>query len=137
MPGLSTTAIKNEALLDLVESPQHAAVMADRVQVLLVDEFQDTSPIQLAVFLRLAALAHHTVWVGDPKQAIYGFRGADPELMAACLEAFPSSAAHHVLSCCALAGDPGVARLQRAVPGPESALPCAPQPPKRSCLAAL
>ena len=39
----------------------------------------DTSPIQLAVFLKLAHLAKHVVWVGDVKQAIYGFRGDDAE----------------------------------------------------------
>ncbi|MGO1567300.1 MAG: UvrD-helicase domain-containing protein, partial [Brachybacterium sp.] len=42
---------------------------------------QDTSPIQLALFMELAQLVDDVVWVGDRKQAIYGFRGADPELM--------------------------------------------------------
>ncbi len=53
----------------------------DRINTLLVDEFQDTSPIQLALFLALNSLAGKAVWVGDPKQAIYGFRGTDPQLM--------------------------------------------------------
>jgi ATP-dependent helicase/nuclease subunit A len=55
--------------------------MGDRIQLVMVDEFQDTSPIQLALFLALNELAGHSVWVGDPKQAIYGFRGTDPQLM--------------------------------------------------------
>ncbi|MDD3364729.1 MAG: 3'-5' exonuclease, partial [Syntrophomonas sp.] len=37
--------------------------------------------IQLALFLALHELAENSVWVGDPKQAIYGFRGTDPQLM--------------------------------------------------------
>jgi len=55
--------------------------MRDRIKILMVDEFQDTSPIQLALFLALNELAEKSVWVGDPKQAIYGFRGTDPQLM--------------------------------------------------------
>ena len=57
------------------------ASISDRIQTLMVDEFQDTSPIQLALFLALNELAGKSVWVGDPKQAIYGFRGTDPQLM--------------------------------------------------------
>jgi ATP-dependent exoDNAse (exonuclease V) beta subunit len=51
----------------------------------MVDEFQDTSPIQLALFLRLTQFAKQVYWVGDIKQAIYGFRGSDTELMEAIL----------------------------------------------------
>lgn len=52
----------------------------DQLKFLVVDEFQDTSPIQLALFAKLAALADEVLFVGDAKQAIYGFRGADPRL---------------------------------------------------------
>jgi ATP-dependent helicase/nuclease subunit A len=65
-------AVNNQAFRDS---------MNDRIQMLMVDEFQDTSPIQLALFLALNQLAGSSVWVGDPKQAIYGFRGTDPQLM--------------------------------------------------------
>jgi ATP-dependent exoDNAse (exonuclease V) beta subunit len=57
------------------------------IGLLLVDEFQDTSPIQLDIFLQLSQLAQHSIWVGDPKQSIYGFRGADPALMQAIIAA--------------------------------------------------
>lgn len=46
----------------------------------LVDEFQDTDPVQWAIFRRIFVdqAPHHRLFViGDPKQAIYGFRGAD------------------------------------------------------------
>lgn len=54
---------------------------SERVRFLVVDEFQDTSPLQLELFLQLSRLVDQAVWVGDPKQAIYEFRGTDPELM--------------------------------------------------------
>lgn len=57
------------------------------LDLLLVDEFQDTSPIQLDIFLQISQLAKHSIWVGDPKQSIYGFRGAEPALMHAIIRA--------------------------------------------------
>lgn len=67
--------------LDLLADPIASRRIADETKLLLVDEFQDTSPIQLALFLRLSALVEETIFVGDTKQAIYGFRGADPNLV--------------------------------------------------------
>jgi superfamily I DNA/RNA helicase len=55
------------------------------LDLVLVDEFQDTSPMQLAIFLKLASLAKKSIWVGDQKQVIYGFRDADPALMDAAI----------------------------------------------------
>jgi exodeoxyribonuclease V beta subunit len=50
--------------------------------VALIDEFQDTSPVQLRIFDRVYRIADDDgsralLLIGDPKQAIYGFRGAD------------------------------------------------------------
>lgn len=60
--------------------PETAAArdrMRGRWQFVLVDEFQDTDPVQWQV-LQLAFADHATmVLVGDPKQAIYAFRGGD------------------------------------------------------------
>jgi exodeoxyribonuclease V beta subunit len=51
--------------------------MRARWDVVLVDEFQDTDPVQWAV-LRDAFASHvRLVLIGDPKQAIYAFRGGD------------------------------------------------------------
>jgi ATP-dependent exoDNAse (exonuclease V) beta subunit len=71
----------------LLDNPQVRAVLQAELDLLMVDEFQDTSPIQLDIFLRLSRLARYSVWVGDPKQSIYGFRGAAPELMQAVIAA--------------------------------------------------
>jgi len=85
------------------------AALAGQIDLFLVDEFQDTSPIQLAVFLELASLAATSIWVGDPKQAIYGFRGTDPGLVDAAADALGAPAADP-------AADPElVARAVRAV----------------------
>ncbi|MDY6903102.1 MAG: exodeoxyribonuclease V subunit beta [Thermodesulfobacteriota bacterium] len=55
----------------------HQAVRT-RYQAVLIDEFQDTDPIQYEIFSRLFAGQKTTLfYIGDPKQAIYGFRGAD------------------------------------------------------------
>lgn len=44
----------------------------------LIDEFQDTDPQQYRMFSQLFAFPHHHLYfIGDPKQAIYTFRGAD------------------------------------------------------------
>ncbi|WP_289016833.1 UvrD-helicase domain-containing protein [uncultured Ornithinimicrobium sp.] len=67
-------------LADALEDPDSLARdrMRARWQVVLVDEFQDTDPVQWQVLDR--AFTGHCramVLIGDPKQAIYGFRGGD------------------------------------------------------------
>ena len=81
--GLVDFADQEAEALRLLDRPDVARILAQRLELALVDEFQDTSPIQLALFLRLAHIVKRSLWVGDPKQSIYGFRGADPELMSA------------------------------------------------------
>ena len=47
-------------------------------RAILIDEFQDTDPVQYAIFGTLCPDASRTLFlIGDPKQAIYSFRGAD------------------------------------------------------------
>lgn len=67
--------------------PSVREVLAAELDLIMVDEFQDTSPLQLALFIELAKLAKKSVWVGDPKQAIYGFRGTDASLISGVLNA--------------------------------------------------
>lgn len=44
---------------------------------LLVDEAQDTNPARRALARKMLRLRGRSLWVGDPRQAIYGFTGAD------------------------------------------------------------
>ena len=67
--------------LDVVHHPRVGVELSERLRFIVVDEFQDTSPIQLALFLRLHALAGRSSWVGDRKQCIFEYAGADPALM--------------------------------------------------------
>ena len=80
--GVADFVDLEKSALDLLrEQPSVASVLAEEVDLLIVDEFQDTSPIQLALFVELGKLAKRIIWVGDVKQSIYGFRGSDPELV--------------------------------------------------------
>ncbi len=63
--------------------------LAERWPVAMVDEFQDTDPVQYAVFERLAHAGQAQVLIGDPKQAIYAFRGADIHAYLAARRAVP------------------------------------------------
>ncbi|MEJ7775584.1 MAG: UvrD-helicase domain-containing protein, partial [Nocardioidaceae bacterium] len=64
-------------LTDPDSGPVAQGRLRARYRVVLVDEFQDTDPVQWTI-LREAFHGHRTlVLIGDPKQAIYGFRGAD------------------------------------------------------------
>jgi exodeoxyribonuclease V beta subunit len=53
-------------------------IIRERFQIALIDEFQDTDSTQWYIFSEcFARLTHYLYLIGDPKQAIYKFRGAD------------------------------------------------------------
>ena len=65
-------------LFDEVRGPAACARLRDRYDVVLVDEFQDTDPVQWDIMHSAFGDGGATlVLIGDPKQAIYAFRGAD------------------------------------------------------------
>ncbi|MBT3257587.1 MAG: exodeoxyribonuclease V subunit beta [Deltaproteobacteria bacterium] len=68
----------NEAL-QRPGSENLAQLIADQYPVAMIDEFQDTDPVQYAAFSRIYGRRPQTalLMIGDPKQAIYAFRGAD------------------------------------------------------------
>jgi exodeoxyribonuclease V beta subunit len=83
-----------DALADPERGPAACRRLSSRYRVVLVDEFQDTDPVQWEILDR--AFGKSTlVLIGDPKQAIYAFRGAD---VYAYLNAAESAASHATLS---------------------------------------
>ncbi len=83
----------NKELLRYIEAgivPDIYFRLGDRINHYLIDEFQDTSPIQWADLTPLIenslAQAGSLFVVGDTKQAIYGFRAADYRIMAGMME---------------------------------------------------
>ncbi len=71
----------HHALAEPAKGPPLARALRRTWPWALVDEFQDTDPLQYAILRRLYAAdapeAGGLILIGDPKQAIYGFRGGD------------------------------------------------------------
>lgn len=74
--------------LELLKKDEVRQEIKHRFKLVFVDEFQDTSPIQVKIFDKLSDLVEKSIWVGDPKQAIYGFRGSDTLLINAVTDMF-------------------------------------------------
>lgn len=77
--------------LKLLDHPAVLARVSERYKYFLVDEFQDTNGLQRDLLTRLALVRGTNLFiVGDRKQSIYGFRGADVDVfteMTAAIEA--------------------------------------------------
>ncbi|HYN94831.1 MAG TPA: UvrD-helicase domain-containing protein [Pilimelia sp.] len=67
------------------DHPEVGAIERDRFRIVLLDEYQDTSHAQVVLLSALFAGGHPVTAVGDPCQAIYGWRGAS----AGTLDRFP------------------------------------------------
>ncbi|WP_291167111.1 UvrD-helicase domain-containing protein [Gimesia sp.] len=76
-------------LLELLNDETLAKRVSKDYDLVLVDEFQDTNPLQLAIFQGLRALVPRNRWVGDSRQAIYGFRDTDPRLVSEVWDRVP------------------------------------------------
>ncbi len=82
---------------DLLRDSKHAALRkraAAGLKLLLVDELQDTDPLQIELVKTLCDNNLHdgrVFVVGDYKQSIYRFRGADPRVFRELLDELPSA----------------------------------------------
>ncbi len=77
--------------LDILDDPALQHRCRERWRHVLVDELQDVNRPQWAMLCRLRAPAGNLCAVGDPDQAIYGFRGASPEHLLGFARDFPGA----------------------------------------------
>ncbi|MDY6813585.1 MAG: exodeoxyribonuclease V subunit beta [Pseudomonadota bacterium] len=92
-------------LAEALAQPAGGAVLAAALRaaqpLAMIDEFQDTDPLQYGIFRRIypeppadVEAAHGLLLIGDPKQAIYRFRGADIYTYIAARRAIAPSRRH-------------------------------------------
>lgn len=73
------------------DQPEVGQIERQRFKVVLLDEYQDTSVAQATLLARLFGGGHPVMAVGDPNQAIYGWRGASVSNIVNFPEVFPSA----------------------------------------------
>ena len=76
-----------------------AQTLAQRFPLAMIDEFQDTDPLQFGIFSGIYGARGDTglLLIGDPKQAIYQFRGADVYTYVSVRRSLAPRAAQHTL----------------------------------------
>lgn len=94
---------RRNRLIDFNDMERYSVQLLDRedivrdiresTRLVLVDEFQDCNPIEIRLFDRLSEIVDSSVWVGDTKQSIYGFRGSDAEMVETITRQFPEDVA--------------------------------------------
>ena len=76
--GYDPAELVRQAIAELTDDPEQLRQERERARWLFVDEYQDTDPAQVELLELLAGGGGDLVAVGDPDQAIYAFRGAEP-----------------------------------------------------------
>jgi DNA helicase-2/ATP-dependent DNA helicase PcrA len=76
--------------------PDFAAAQRWRWRHVFVDEFQDLNPLQHRLLLAWLGTSLDLCVVGDPHQAIYGWNGSDPELLARLPQRWPGATVIHL-----------------------------------------
>ncbi|WP_035279253.1 ATP-dependent helicase [Actinokineospora spheciospongiae] len=80
-PALDAAELIDSAVLAFETDAELLAAERSRVRYLLVDDAQHLDPLQYALLSVLGRSAKEFVVAGDPDQAIFSFRGADPRLL--------------------------------------------------------
>ncbi|HEX3780899.1 MAG TPA: ATP-dependent DNA helicase [Pseudonocardiaceae bacterium] len=93
-PALDAAELVSAALLAFETDTELRATEQTRVRHLYVDDAQHLDPQQFELIRRLAGTSAEHVLLGDPDQAVFSFRGADPRLLA---DADPDGASTAVL----------------------------------------
>jgi superfamily I DNA/RNA helicase len=112
VPALGAADLVGAALEALAADADLLAAERARIRLLLVDDVQHLDPQAAELIRVLAAGVDRTVLAGDPNQAVFGFRGADADLLSADSPAITLSRSHR----CAPA-------IARAISGMAAGLP--------------
>ena len=80
-PALDAAELVASAVLAFETDAELLAAERARVRYLLVDDAQHLDPLQYRLLARLGFAAKEFVLAGDPDQAVFSFRGADPRLL--------------------------------------------------------
>jgi DNA helicase-2/ATP-dependent DNA helicase PcrA len=80
-----------EAIRLLRDQPAVRAAFRHRTKALFVDEVQDMNPLQFQLLQYMAGDDPDLFCVGDPNQSIYGFNGANPQLLTEVIKTWPDT----------------------------------------------
>ena len=81
----------SEAITLLREEPDVRGAFRHRTRALFVDETQDMNPLQFMLLAQMAGDDPDLFSVGDPNQSIYGFNGANPQLLGEIVRTWPDT----------------------------------------------
>ena len=81
----------SEAITLLRDEPSVQASFRHHNRSLYVDEAQDMNPLQFSLLRQMAGDEPDLFCVGDPNQSIYGFNGANPQLMTEIVRTWPDT----------------------------------------------
>ena len=82
-PALDAAELVDSALLAFHADPELLETERRRVRHVFVDDAQHLDPQQYELLKQIGSTAHEFLLAGDPDQAIFSFRGADPDLLVA------------------------------------------------------
>jgi ATP-dependent helicase/nuclease subunit A len=75
----------------LSKRPDVLAIVKDRADCMVIDEFQDTNPLQFSLLWKIHEVGVPALIVGDVKQSIMGFQNADPRLFEQLEKQYPKT----------------------------------------------
>jgi DNA helicase-2/ATP-dependent DNA helicase PcrA len=81
----------SEAIALLTDEPNVLASFRHHTKSLYVDEAQDMNPLQFSLLRQMAGDDPDLFCVGDPNQSIYGFNGANPQLLQEIVRTWPDT----------------------------------------------
>ncbi|MGX9790376.1 ATP-dependent helicase [Mycobacterium sp. MMS18-G62] len=117
VPALGAAELVGAALEAFATDPDLLAAERARIKLLLVDDAQHLDPQAARLVRVLSAGAELAVIAGDPNQAVFGYRGADPSLLRGDEPALVLGQSHR----CAPAIADAITGIARRLPGADPA----------------